>query len=317
MRVIRNRPGQVSSARGVCTAVAIGNFDGMHLGHQALLQRCRTLAGHAGAVALVSFEPLPQAFFRPEGAPPRLSTVYQKLALLRAMGVDAVWLMRFDATLAQLSAAHFVEQVLVDGLAARHVVVGADFRFGRSREGDMDLLHRMGGELGFEASIVAAVEVEQQRVSSTAIRMALADGDFALAARLLGRPFRMEGHVVRGRQLGRRLGYPTANIRVRTLPCPVRGIFAVFARQRGGPWMPAVSSLGLRPTVGGTEWLLEVHLFDYRQDLYGQRLEVQFVAKLRDEEQFDSIDQLVTQMRHDEGAARVVLQPNRIEQNPA
>ena len=317
MRVIRNRPGQVSSRHGGGPAVAIGNFDGMHLGHQALLQRCRALAGHAGAVALICFEPLPQAFFRPEGAPPRLSTIYQKLAFLRSMGVDAVWLMRFDASLARLSAVHFVEQVLADGLGARHVVVGADFRFGRGREGDMDLLQRLGGELGFEASIVAAVEVGQQRVSSTAIRSALADGDCALAARMLGRPFRMEGYVVRGRQLGRRLGYPTANIRVRALPCPLRGVFAVYARHSGGPWMPAVSSLGLRPTVGGTEWLLEVHLFDYRQDLYGQRLEVQFVAKLRDEEQFDSINQLVIQMRQDEGAARMVLQTNPINQNPA
>ncbi len=313
VQVIRNRPGGSQSARGGRSVVTIGNFDGIHLGHQALLQRCHDLAAGRASTAVVTFEPLPQAFFQPHAAPPRLSTVYQKLALLQTHGVHWVWLMRFDLALSQLTAREFATQVLVTGLAASQVVVGADFRFGHRREGDVESLRGLGQELGFGVDIVPAVYLATERISSSAIRRALAAGEFAHAAALLGRPFRMEGHVVLGRQLGRELGYPTANLRIRTPPSAVQGIFAVFARSlepgsNAKPaWLPAVCSIGLRPTIGGTEPLLEVHFFDFNGDLYGQRLEVEFVAKLRDESHFANIEQLVAQMRRDEAAARAIL----------
>ena len=308
MQLSRNRPawnrGSLSP-RG--SAVAIGNFDGLHRGHAALVAACLERAGGALDVAVVTFEPLPQAWFRPERAPSRLTTVYQKLDVLRSLGVDLAWLMRFDSALAGLSAREFAEQVLRDGLSARQVVVGEDFRFGRGREGDVKLLRELGPGLGFEVASVAAVMCDGQRISSSGIRALLAEGDFATAARWLGRPFRMEGHVVRGARLGRSLGYPTANLRIRARPSPVAGVLAAFARTADGPWLPAVTNLGRRPAVGGTEPLLEVHFFDFDRDLYGQRLEVQFVAKLRDELNFRRIEDLVEQMQRDEQAARTIL----------
>jgi riboflavin kinase/FMN adenylyltransferase len=313
VQVIRNRPGKSHLGRGGRSVVTIGNFDGIHLGHQALIRRSRELAAGQASLAVVTFEPLPQALFQPNAAPPRLSTVYQKLAQFRAEGVDTVWLMRFDLALSRLSARAFATQVLALGLGAMQVVVGADFRFGYRREGDVERLRSLGEELGFGVEIVPAVFLGENRISSSAIRRVLQAGAFADANAMLGRPFRMEGHVVPGRHLGRKLGYPTANLRIRTPPSVVQGIFAVFARAPGcpedrhGAWMPAVSSIGMRPTIGGTEPLLEVHFFDFDGDLYGQRLEVEFVAKLRDESHFESLEQLVAQMRRDEAQARAIL----------
>lgn len=313
VQVIRNRPGKSQLLRGGRSVVTIGNFDGIHLGHTALIGRSRELAAGRASLAVVTFEPLPQAFFQPDTAPPRLSTVYQKLARFRAEQVDLVWLMRFDLALSRLTAREFATRVLAMGLRAVQVVVGVDFRFGHRREGDVERLRSLGHELGFDVEIVPAVFLGQERISSSAIRKALNAGAFADAAAMLGRPFRMEGHVVLGRQLGRKLGYPTANLRIRTPPGALQGIFAVFARVPGGAagmdgsWMPAVSSIGLRPTIGGTEPLLEVHFFDFDGDLYGRRLEVEFVAKLRDEFRFEGLEHLVAQMRRDEAEARAIL----------
>lgn len=289
------------------SVVTVGNFDGLHRGHLALLGRCRELAGNDLAVAVMTFEPLPEAFFRPEQAPPRLSTVYQKLHLLRSLGTDIVWLNRFNRRFAGLTAREFVELALARTLRARHVVVGEDFRFGRGREGDVAMLRDLGAEFGFGVEIVSEVFSDGVRISSSRIREDLACGAFEAAAGLLGRPFRMEGHVVRGAALGRRLGYPTANLRIRAQPSPLGGVLAAFARIGAGAWRPAVANLGRRPAVGGKEPLLEVHFFDFDEDLYGQRLEVQFVAKLRDEANFESFDALVAQMRRDEQAARDCL----------
>lgn len=308
MRVIRNRPewtdGAYVSGRSV---VAIGNFDGVHLGHLALVQRCRALAGPADTVAVITFEPLPLAHFRPDNPPARLSTVYQKLHMLRSLGVDLAWQMRFGRRFANLSARDFVVMVLVERLNTGCVVIGEDFRFGRGQEGDAAMMRKLGAEFGFEVEIMPAVCVDGERVSSSRIRQLLDGGDFAGAARRLGRPFRMEGHVVRGAALGRKLGYPTANLRVRAEPSPLGGVLAAFSRINGGPWLPAVSNLGWRPAVGGKEPLLEVHFFDFDDDLYGQRLEVQFVAKLRDEADFARIEDLIAQMKRDELAARECL----------
>jgi riboflavin kinase/FMN adenylyltransferase len=333
MRVIRNRPGPASGVERAGryapggSVVAIGNFDGLHLGHQALIGRCQRLAqrdaasamssgaGRRRAVAVLTFEPLPQAFFRPQQAPARLSTVYQKLLGLRALGVDIAWLTRFDAQFAGLSARDFVERALVADLGAAFVVVGEDFRFGRGREGDVTLLRELGAGFGFAVQVEPAVHRDGERISSSGIRAHLVAGEFAAAAECLGRPFRMEGRVIRGARLGRQLGYPTANLRIRAEPSPVGGVLAAFARSAGGEWRPAVTNLGRRPAVGGKEPLLEVHFFDFDGDLYGQRLEVQFVAKLRDEQGFERIEDLVEQMKRDEQTARAVLAGARAPDN--
>jgi riboflavin kinase/FMN adenylyltransferase len=287
--------------------VTVGNFDGVHLGHQALIERCRELSGASDTVAVVTFEPLPHAFFNPPEAPARLSTVRRKLQLLQSHGVDLTWVLRFDRRLAALGAREFVEQVLVSRLSARAVVVGEDFRFGKGREGDVALLASLGGEFDFRVHTVGAVSHGGERISSSGIRTRLAAGEFEAAARFLGRPFRMEGHVLRGAGLGRKLGYPTANLAVRARPSPVGGVLAAYARTERGSWLPAVANLGSRPAVGGGEPLLEVHFFDLDRDLYGQRLEVQFVAKLRDELDFGNFDALIEQMKQDERQARHVL----------
>ncbi len=309
MRVIRNRPGNLltGSSGFRPSVVTVGNFDGMHRGHLSLIERCREKASQRDVVAVVTFEPLPQAFFRPDQEPARLSTVYQKLSSFQAAGVELVWLMRFGKDLASLSARGFVRQVLHADMHAKCVVVGEDFRFGRDREGTVAMLKQFGAEMGFAVETVAAVECGDQRISSSRIRQQLAAGDFQSAAECLGRPFRMEGRVVRGANLGKKLGYPTANLRIRARPSPLQGVFAVYARCAGDRWWAGVSNLGWRPAVGGKEPLLEVHFFDFDQDLYGQRLEVQFVAKLRDERDFERIDDLVVQMKNDEAQARACL----------
>lgn len=308
MRVIRNRPDWGAQPFSpTSSVVAIGNFDGVHLGHRALLDRCRSVAKPGEPAAVVTFEPLPMAFFRPEDAPARLSTVYQKLQLLRAAGVDITWQMRFDARLAGLRAGEFVEKVLVHRMQARVVVVGEDFRFGRGREGDVRLLSELGKQFGFGTEIIPAVMCNGERISSSGVRSCLARGDFESAAAFLGRPFTMEGHVCRGAGLGRKLGYPTANLSIRAEPSPLGGVLAAFSRVSGGPWLPSVTNLGRRPAVGGKEPLLEVHFFDFDKDIYGKRLEVQFVAKLRDELNFDTLDELVEQMKRDEDTARELL----------
>ena len=305
MRVANNKPGAAVLADS--SAVAIGNFDGVHPGHRELLSWCRDSAGEQDSVVLLTFEPLPQAWFRPESAPARLTSTGQKVQQAEQLGVDLVWLMRFNQQLADMSASDFVHTVLVGDLGARVVVIGQDFRFGKGRQGDVAMLERLGAELGFETRVVPAVMRAGQRVSSTAIREALAAGDLELAGVLLGRAFRMEGVVIHGAKLGRKLGYPTANIRLEAEPCPLQGVFAVRARVAGGEWRDSVVSLGRRPAVGGGEFLLEVHLFDFDGDLYGCRMEVEFIEKIRDELDFDGVDALVTQMQLDEKKARGIL----------
>lgn len=322
MRVSRQRPGSGPVSDSVdgpgpvegpgtslspASVVTIGNFDGVHLGHRALIDQCAALKAAGGALVVVTFEPLPRAFFDPENAPPRLTPPVDRLRLLEQAGVDLTWMMRFDRTLAQLGPGEFVGQVLVDGLGARHVVTGDDFRFGHKRAGDLDMLRRLGARHGFESHVAETVTHDGLRVSSGAIRKALAHDDFEAAAAMLGRPFAISGRVTRGRQLGRDLGYPTANVRVLALPCPIQGIFAVRARVEGDVWRPGVASLGWRPMVGGEEMLLEVHFFDIDAELYGRRLETRFVAKLREEAHFDTLDDMVGQMKNDESRAREIL----------
>ena len=301
MQIIRDNPGRQLLQSSVVT---IGNFDGLHLGHQTLIRCCESLADGQRPIAVVTFEPLPLVWFKPESAPARLMSVRQKLEYLKNEGIDLVWLMRFNRSLADMSAEDFVSEVLVKTLSARDVVVGEDFHYGQGRKGDIDSLRRSGKKLGFELSTISMVDVDGLRASSTNIRSFLAAGDMVQAKHLLGRPFRMAGRVIRGRQLGRQLGYPTANIRLAATPSPLKGVFAIKARWGNSGWHDGIANLGTRPAVGGEGFLVEAHLFDFDGSLYGHRLEIEFTKKLRDEVHFENIDDLVVQMREDERQAR-------------
>jgi riboflavin kinase/FMN adenylyltransferase len=290
------------------SVVCIGAFDGLHLGHRALVARTVARARALGlpAVAL-SFEPLPREFFAGSASPSRLQTPRMKLTEFRALGIDRLGLLRFNAALASLSPEAFVERLLVGRLRAREVWVGPDFRFGKARAGHLGLLQAMGAGLGFVADTIAPVTLDGQPVSSTRIRAALQSGDFTAATRLLGKPYAISGRVVRGRQLGRTLGYPTANLRFPHGTPALRGIYATRVHGVAAqPW-PSVSSFGTRPTVDGKEPLLEAHLFDFDGDLYGRHIEVEFVARLRDEEKFPDLPTLVAQMDRDAEQARRLL----------
>lgn len=304
-RLFRDVDGGPVSPRG--SVVCIGAFDGLHGGHRALVRHTVARAHAVGvdAVAL-TFEPLPREFFARENPPPRLTLARAKVEGLRALGADAVGLLRFDAAMAAMSAQDFVRRMLVDRLSAREVWIGPEFRFGRRRGGDLALLQAMGAELGFAANAIEAVEVQGERVSSTRIREALKRGEFTEAARLLGRPYAIGGRVVRGQQLGRTLGFPTANLRFPKTPA-LSGIYATWVHGVAEhPW-PSVSSFGTRPTVDGVEPLLEAHLFDFTGDLYGRHIEVEFVAKLRDELKFPDLPSLTAQMHRDAEQARALL----------
>lgn len=305
-RLFRDVHGGVRTPQG--SVVCIGAFDGLHLGHQALVRHAVARARELGlpAVAL-TFEPLPREYFG-RGAPPaRLQSTRARIEGLHGLGVDTVGLLRFGAALSGMAAEDFVATVLHDALHAAEVWVGPEFRFGRARAGDLDLLRAMGATLGFDANSIAPMHVDGERVSSTRVRAALADGHFDVAARLLGGPYTIGGRVVRGRQLGRSLGYPTANLRLSRAAAPLAGIFATRVHGLGARALPSVSSLGTRPTVGGVEPLLETHIFDFDADIYTRRIEVEFVEKLRDELKFDGLDALVSQMDRDAGQARDIL----------
>ncbi|HTD28804.1 MAG TPA: bifunctional riboflavin kinase/FAD synthetase [Xanthomonadaceae bacterium] len=306
VKLFRDVDGDRLCPRG--SVVCIGAFDGLHLGHQALVGRAVQHARELGidAVAL-SFEPLPREFFAGAAKPSRLSLPRAKFDGLRALGVDRVGLLRFDARMAALSAQEFIEQVLVRRLAAREVWVGPEFRFGHGRAGDIALLRAAGETQGFVANEIVPTHMDDSRVSSSMIRSMLAAGDLAGAERLLGRRYAIAGRVQRGQQLGRKLGYPTANLRLGGKMPALGGIFATRVHGVGIDAWPSVSSLGTRPTVNGTERLLEAHLFDFDGDLYGQRIEVEFIAKLRDELRFDDLDALTAQMHRDAVQARAIL----------
>ena len=307
MQLVRGLTNLASDPHGA--AVAIGNFDGVHLGHQALIRAAAAQGARSGAKRVVlTFDPHPREFLDPAGAPPRLMRVTEKCLALEALGVECLVVMRFDERLRQLEAGDFIRRVLVDALRARHVVVGEGFRFGRGRAGTVTSLRAAGAAAGFEVLTVPAVELDGERVSSTRVRTALAAGDLATAGRLLGRRYALCGRVITGARLGRTLGFATVNMRLHRPRLPLTGIFAVQVQGVGGrEYTDGVASLGTRPTVDGVEPLLEVHLFDYSGDLYGRRLSVEFVAKLRDEERFASLEALTEQMHRDAARAREIL----------
>lgn len=303
MELIRGWHNLQAHHRG-CVAT-IGNFDGVHRGHHAVLATLEQEARRFGLPAtVIVFEPQPLEYFRPQAAPARLTGLRSKLQALAATGVARVLCLRFGQRLAQMPAEAFVDELLVERLGVRFLMVGDDFRFGHGRRGDYAMLQTAGERKGFAVARMPTVLEGEARVSSTRVRQALAAGDLAQAAQLLGRRYSICGRVVRGQALGRNLGYPTANIGFQRPP-PLQGIFIVQARLAGEQrYRPAVASLGTRPTVDGTRVLLEVHLFDYSGDLYGQHLEVEFLQRLRGEERFESLDALRRQMDQDAADAR-------------
>lgn len=290
------------------SVVTIGSFDGLHRGHEALLEQVFAAAALDGLPSVVmSFEPTPKEFFQADRPPARLMRFREKFDALAEHGVGIFYCPRFSAAMRSISAADFVRRVLVHGLNARTLVIGDDFSFARRREGNADLLRRVGPVLGISLVEVPSIIIDGERVSSTAIREACAAGDMQRAERLLGRPYRMSGRVVRGASLGRRLGFPTANVDLRRRQSAVEGIFAVRVHGVAERPLDGVASVGSRPTFDGTKPLLEVYLFDFDEDLYGAYIQVDFIARLRDQERFADAASLVAQMHIDADNARSAL----------
>jgi len=288
-------------------AVSIGNFDGVHLGHKAVLDQLAARARALGVPALVMlFEPQPAEYFAPERAPARLTRLREKLRALDVDAVDQVLCVRFDAAFSRITAGDFVRDIIHRRLGARHVLVGDDFRFGKGRAGDLAFLQAMAGELGFSVSCRDTFMVDGERVSSTRVRAALEVGDLETARRLLGYDYNMYGRVAHGDKRGRTIGFPTANVHLHRLKVPVSGVFAVHLQCAGQGPLPGVANLGHRPTVRGGDPvpLLEVHLLDYDADLYGRQVRVDFLKRLRDEQRFESFDALKAQIQDDVNAAR-------------
>jgi riboflavin kinase / FMN adenylyltransferase len=306
MELVRGLHNIAKAARGC--VLTVGNFDGVHLGHQQMIRAVKQRAAELQLpAAVLVFEPSSKEFIDPDGAPARLTRWREKFTALKAAGVDRLVTLRFNDCMREMTAQAFVDDLIVGGLKVRHMVVGHDFRYGCKARGTIDSLREAGRVQGFGVEEIAPFLIDGVRVSSTAVRERLEEGDFPGAARLLGRPYRMLGHVAYGRGLGRELGFPTANLHLMRRKSPVWGISAVRVFGIASPPLAGVASLGTRPTVDGTEPLLEVHVFDFAGDLYGRLIEVEFVAKLRDEAKFDSLDALVKQMQVDAAQARELL----------
>lgn len=312
MRLFRhfhNLPAEIKGA-----AVAVGNFDGVHLGHRAVIATAGRIARAQGRPwAVLTLEPHPRAVFHPHAAPFRLTPERVKARLIEALGVDALVIVPFDPAFARLPARGFVETVIADGLAARHVVCGHDFAFGHGRKGTPELLLWLGDEFGFGFTCVSEVRDDDgEAYSSTRIRAALRAGDLVTAERLLGRPFEIEGEVIAGDRRGRTIGFPTANIALGGYVRPALGVYAVRAAigcDSEPAWHDGVANIGRRPTFAGDDVLLEVHLLDIAPDLYGRMLRVQLVARLREERRFDGIEALRRQILADTETARRMLVP--------
>jgi riboflavin kinase/FMN adenylyltransferase len=286
-------------------AVTIGSFDGVHLGHQAVLGQLAVRAAELDLpVTLVTFEPQPREYFSPQAVPPRLTRFREKLEALQNCGVHRVLALSFNDYLAGLTAGEFIQTILLDGLDVKHLVVGDDFRFGKARTGDFTLLQQTGARHGFPVVNMESYNVAGQRVSSTRVREALCRGDLALAETLLGRHYGMCGRVAHGDKRGRTIGFPTANIHLHRTASPVEGVFAVEMTGIDAAPVAGVANVGSRPTVDGTRSLLEVHLFDFDRDIYGAHVQVGFLKKLRNEQRFDSFDELQKQIRLDAAQAR-------------
>jgi riboflavin kinase/FMN adenylyltransferase len=297
------------AARGA--ALALGAFDGVHRGHRAVIAAAAAAARRLGApLGVVTFEPHPRRWFVPQADPFLLTTPAQQTRALAALGIDQLYRLPFDAEMAELTDASFAERILAGALGARHVSTGADFTFGKGRSGGPEALRAHGERLGFEVSTAALVCDEGVKCSSSAIREALAAGRPERAAAMLGRPFAIEGVVVHGDHLGRTLGFPTANIALDDYIRPTSGIYAARTRLADGREVPGVAYIGRRPTVNGVDERLEVNLFDFDEDLYGQTLETDLIAFIRGDERFDGLEALKAQIARDCAAARALLMPS-------
>ena len=306
MELIRGLYNLRAGQRGC--VLTIGAFDGIHLGHQEMIRVLRERAAQHGLpAALLSFEPTPREFFARGTPPARLTRFREKFDALERYGVERFVCLRFDDCMRRLTREEFVDEVLVKALGVRHIVVGHDFRFGRDNQGDLGCLRSLGAAAGFEVTEVPPFEIDGERVSSSSIREALGVGDMARAAKLLGRPYRMTGKVIHGEKLGRKLGFPTANLRLHRRATPGAGIFAIRVTGAGLKDAPGVANLGTRPVVNGKELLLEAHVFDFQGDLYRQLLHVDFIAHLREERWFADMDALIEQMNRDAAQARQIL----------
>jgi riboflavin kinase/FMN adenylyltransferase len=305
MELIRGLSG-AHRLSGGCV-LTIGTYDGIHLGHQALLARVHEHAvRRAAAAVLMTFEPMPREYLAPDDPPARLTSLRERWRILSGTRLHYLWLLRFGEALRNLPGEAFA-QLLARELRPRVVVVGHDFRFGRNGEATAAVLAAAGTRLGFDVDVLGPVTLEGERISSSGVRAALARGDFERARRWLGRPWSMRGRVMQGKRLGRDLGFPTANLPLERRRAPVAGIFAVRVHGVASAALPGVASLGTRPTIGGVEALLEAHLFDFSGELYGREIEVEFAAKLRDEASFPTLEALTAQMRRDAADARRIL----------
>lgn len=288
--------------------LTIGKFDGVHLGHQAVLSNVLQKADALGLPATVMvFEPQPEEVFSPQKAPARISPLREKYELLKQQGVDRLLAVRFNKAFASQSADTFVHDLLVDKLGVKFLVVGDDFRFGQGRKGDFAMLQAAGRQYGFDVVSTQSFTVHAHRISSTAVREALANSDFTLAQEMLGRPFAVYGRVVHGDKKGRTIGFPTANVMLKRSRAPIHGVFAVHVAVDGNKFN-GVANIGTRPTLNGVRNQLEVHIFDMSADLYGKPITVFPVAKIRDEQKFDSFDILKAQIQADAAKARLLLE---------
>lgn len=311
MQVFRGIPERARHS----TALTIGNFDGVHRGHQALLKLLVTKARALGVPATVmTFEPHPREYFSPSDAPARLASLREKLLWLAANEVDVVYVCRFNAAIASMTADRFIDDFLIRGLDVRHLIIGDDFCFGARRQGNFAMLHAAGESKGFDVEAMHTMELGEERISSSAVRRALADGNLARAAAHLGRPYSIAGRVTSGRQLGRTLGFPTANIQMKHRKPALSGVFAVSVEGLAARRLPGVANIGVRPTVDDdARPLLEVHLLDWQADCYGAHLRVHFLEKLREEMRFPSIEALSEQIARDATQARSWFVRNPIQ----
>jgi len=306
-KIIRGFYNLSSSPTG-CVAT-IGNFDGVHLGHQAVLTQLAMKGDTLGLPAVViTFEPQASEFFAPDKAPARLSRFREKVETLRCYSIQQLCVLRFNEKLAQMTAEQFIQQLIVDGLNIKYLVVGDDFKFGKDRKGDFTMLQVAGKKHGFQVVNMYTFSVDNVRVSSTRIRQALKAGNLMQAEKLLGRPYRMSGRVSHGDKRGRTMGFPTANIHLHRRQVPLNGVYAVQLFGVDGEPIQGVANVGVRPTVGADKALLEVHLFDFDREIYGQHVQVHFLQKIRDEQKFSDLDALIKQIKQDSEQAKDYFQ---------
>jgi len=282
------------------SAVTIGNFDGVHRGHQLVISQLQRVAAETSLpTVVIIFEPQPIEYFAPDKAPKRLARFREKIAYLKAHNIDYLLCLHFDHILAAQSAEDFVQKILLDSLNTRHLVIGDDFHFGKNRQGNFDFLLQNSTRFGFTVDETETLMLDGERVSSTRIRHCIEQGDFEKACELLGRPYSLSGRIAHGQKLGRQLGYPTINIKMGDKTLIVKGIFAVRVKGIDNRVLEGVASIGTRPTVAGVDTILEVYILDFDRDVYGHSVEVEFLHKIRDEQKFDSLEELTVNIGRD------------------